>query len=122
MFNISNYPDGSKLILGLLCFPEMDIKRGQKGQKQVKNGIFSCFLACFRLCLKDFVAFGDKIFALSTRVDRPVVSRLRQRNLHKRAVGPSFKVNGPTARDFVAFGDEIFTPSTLVHGPLARSS
>ena len=53
---------------------------------------------------------------------RPVVRRLRRRNLHRRAFGPSFVVNGPTARDFVAFGDEIFTPSTQVHGPSARRS
>ena len=47
---------------------------------------------------------------------RPVVRRLRRRNLHRRAFGPSFVVNGPTARDFVAFGDEIFAPSTQVDG------
>ena len=35
-------------------------KKGQKGQKQVTNGIFYVF-ARFRLCLEDFVAEGDKI-------------------------------------------------------------
>ena len=34
-------------------------KKGQKGQKQVKNGIF--FFAPFRLCFEDVVAKDDEI-------------------------------------------------------------
>ena len=116
MFNISNDPDGSKLILGLLCFPEIYIKKVKKGQKQVKNGIFSCFLACFRLCLKDFVAEGDEITGRrpvhhERRAEGPsaYISSLFRRRMRRnrgsspkatksRAVGPYTMNDGPKAR------------------------
>ena len=44
MFNISNDLDGSKLILGLLCFPEKYIKKVKNFKKQVKMAFFHVFL------------------------------------------------------------------------------
>ena len=41
--------------------PKYGKEKVKKGQKQVKNGIFSCFFARFRLYLEDFVAEGDEI-------------------------------------------------------------
>ena len=44
MFNISNDPDGSKLILGLFCFPEIYIKRSKKVKNRSKMVFFHVFL------------------------------------------------------------------------------